>query len=127
MLGGVLILRKRYSLLEYISAGLLSAGLALFTLADVSGRPLFDIRGVLLLVGALAADAFIGNIQEKTLSDYRRSAKEMVLFTYIFGALFSLTYQLGTGELWGGLDYASRNSSLYIWLTGLYSLVSITK
>jgi len=67
MIGGVFILRKRYAPLEYVSAITLSLGLVIFTLADVSTRPQFDIRGVLLLSFSLMADAFIGNLQVSSI------------------------------------------------------------
>jgi len=99
MIGGVFLLRKRYAPLEYVSAIMLSGGLVIFTLADVSTRPQFDFRGVILLCGSLTADAFIGNLQvslcrrqagisaslsctrtmkEKTLSEFGRPLTEMV-------------------------------------------------
>eukprot|EP01102_Stenamoeba_stenopodia_P009590 TRINITY_DN283_c0_g5_i1.p1 TRINITY_DN283_c0_g5~~TRINITY_DN283_c0_g5_i1.p1 ORF type:complete len:360 (+),score=59.85 TRINITY_DN283_c0_g5_i1:353-1432(+) len=119
MIGGVLLLRKRYSSLEYLSALLLCGGLVIFTLADVSTRPQFDIRGVLLLSCSLVADAFIGNLQEKTLSEYNRPMKEMVLFTYLFGGLCALAYQLATGDLYLALEFCSKNTNIYPWLTVL--------
>ena len=38
MLGGIVIQRKQYTVLEFLASGLLSLGLAVFTLADVSVR-----------------------------------------------------------------------------------------
>lgn len=38
MLGGIVIQRKRFTALEFLASGLLSLGLAVFTLADVSVR-----------------------------------------------------------------------------------------
>lgn len=57
-------LRRRYSLHEYLSAILLVFGLILFTLADAQTSPNFSIMGVIMIVGALIMDAFVGNFQE---------------------------------------------------------------
>jgi adenosine 3'-phospho 5'-phosphosulfate transporter B3 len=40
------------------------AGLILFTLADVSVTPTFDTTGLIMIIGSLVFDAFLGNIQE---------------------------------------------------------------
>lgn len=57
-------LRRRYSILEYVSASLLVLGLVTFTLADAQTSPNFSIMGVVMVVGALVLDAFVGNLQE---------------------------------------------------------------
>jgi adenosine 3'-phospho 5'-phosphosulfate transporter B3 len=57
-------LRRRYTLLEYISAILLVIGLILFTLADAHSSPDFSVAGVIMVVSALVLDAFVGNFQE---------------------------------------------------------------
>ena len=57
-------LRRRYSLLEYVSAIMLVLGLVAFTLADAQTSPNFSIMGVVMVVGALVLDAFVGNLQE---------------------------------------------------------------
>lgn len=57
-------LRRRYSLLEYVSAIMLVLGLVTFTLADAQTSPNFSIMGVVMVVGALVLDAFVGNLQE---------------------------------------------------------------
>jgi len=46
-----------------------------------------------------------------------------MLFSYLFGGLCSLTYQLSTGELFLALDYATNNPSIHPWLVAL-SLMS---
>ena len=57
-------LRRRYSLLEYVSAIMLVLGLVTFTLADARTSPNFSIMGVVMVMGALVLDAFVGNFQE---------------------------------------------------------------
>jgi len=57
-------LRRRYSVVEYVSAIMLVLGLVTFTLADAQTSPNFSIMGVVMVVGALVLDAFVGNLQE---------------------------------------------------------------
>lgn len=57
-------LRRKYPIHEYISALLLVIGLILFTLADAHTSPNFSIFGVVMIMGALIMDAFLGNFQE---------------------------------------------------------------
>ena len=66
MLMGAFIpgLRRTYSVCEYLAAITLVAGLIIFTLADVSVTPTFDTTGLIMIIGSLIFDAFLGNIQE---------------------------------------------------------------
>jgi adenosine 3'-phospho 5'-phosphosulfate transporter B3 len=57
-------LRRKYSILEYVSAVLLVLGLVTFTLADAQTSPNFSTIGVVMVVGALILDSFVGNLQE---------------------------------------------------------------
>ena len=57
-------LRRKYPIHEYISALLLVIGLILFTLADAYTSPNFSIFGVVMILGALIMDAFLGNFEE---------------------------------------------------------------
>ncbi len=71
MLMGVLF-GKTYSMLEYLAACVLIVGLVLFILADSVTSPNFDPIGLVIISGALAADAFIGNVQESLMSSGAR-------------------------------------------------------
>nr|PNR49527.1 hypothetical protein PHYPA_011423 [Physcomitrium patens] len=57
-------LKRRYTVLEYISAILLVLGLVTFTLPDAQTSPNFSLMGVMMVVGPLVLDAFVGNLQE---------------------------------------------------------------
>jgi len=88
MLAGVLIQNKRYGILDFLAAGLMTIGLIFFILADVSVTPNFDYRGVVLISLALAADAAIGNVQEKTMKKLNAPNLEMILYSYAFGSAY---------------------------------------
>ena len=67
MLGGVLVLGKRYSAIEYACAIAMVAGLCAFSLADANAYPDFDSTGITLCVASLVCESFVGNIQEGLL------------------------------------------------------------
>ncbi|XP_052883534.1 UDP-galactose/UDP-glucose transporter 4-like isoform X3 [Gossypium arboreum] len=60
----ILGLRRKYPAHEYVSAILLVLGLILFTLADAQTSPSFSVIGVIMVIGALVMDSFLGNLQE---------------------------------------------------------------
>lgn len=74
-------LRRRYSFHEYISAILLVLGLILFTSADAQTSPNFNVIGVIMIVGALIMDAFVGNFQEAIFT--MNSNTTQVVFNFI--------------------------------------------
>ena len=51
---------KKYTILDMLSCGFMTIGLILFTYADQTVSPNFDITGVILISLALCADAAIG-------------------------------------------------------------------
>ncbi|EKX43167.1 hypothetical protein GUITHDRAFT_87893 [Guillardia theta CCMP2712] len=69
---GILILKRTYTPMEYISAFMLCTGVASFTLVDSKVSPKFDPIGILLLSGAVAGDAITVNLQERILRQVRR-------------------------------------------------------
>jgi adenosine 3'-phospho 5'-phosphosulfate transporter B3 len=99
MVGGMLIQRKQYSTLSFVASGLLSLGLIVFTLADVSVSPTYSVKGVLLISGALCADAAIGNVQEKTMKGSNVRASEMIYQSYSLGSVLVLLVCLLHGEM----------------------------
>jgi adenosine 3'-phospho 5'-phosphosulfate transporter B3 len=66
---------------------MMSIGLIFFTLADAQMQPRFEIYGVVLIVGALCADAAIGNVQEMQMKIYNASNIEVVSFRLILHSI----------------------------------------
>eukprot|EP00730_Choanoeca_flexa_P018971 TRINITY_DN9252_c0_g1_i2.p1 TRINITY_DN9252_c0_g1~~TRINITY_DN9252_c0_g1_i2.p1 ORF type:complete len:292 (+),score=53.15 TRINITY_DN9252_c0_g1_i2:61-936(+) len=105
MIGGILIQNKVYKALDYGSSLLLSLGLIVFTLTDASLDAQFDMFGVFLVCLALAADAAIGNVQEKIMKAHGTSNTEMIHFSYMVGSAYLFLFCAATGELQAGLAY----------------------
>ena len=63
LIGGILIQKKRFKVLDFIAAGMMCLGLAIFTLADSQFSPNFHPAGIAMLSVALLADAVLSNVQ----------------------------------------------------------------
>jgi adenosine 3'-phospho 5'-phosphosulfate transporter B3 len=78
LIGGILIQGKKFNIYDIMASVMMSFGLIFFTLADVQVQPSFQLIGVVLISGALVADAAIGNVQEKQMKLYKASNVEVV-------------------------------------------------
>lgn len=76
--GGILIQKKMFSLMDFGAAGLMCVGLIVFTLADSSVSPNFDIVGIFMLCIALMADAVVSNVQVR----FRKSRTTLHHYMY---------------------------------------------
>uniref|UniRef100_A0A2K6WGR0 Adenosine 3'-phospho 5'-phosphosulfate transporter 2 n=1 Tax=Onchocerca volvulus TaxID=6282 RepID=A0A2K6WGR0_ONCVO len=88
LIGGIIIQGKRYSCNDFIAAGLMSFGLAIFILGDSVVSPMFNPFGYTMISIALLFDALIGNIQEKSLHTYKATNNEMILYSYSIGFIY---------------------------------------
>jgi drug/metabolite transporter (DMT)-like permease len=92
MLVGWCVLKRRYSLREYLSAVLVSLGLTLFTLVDQAMTPsfnfigieLFDTQipmhtlGIALVSASVCCEAVMSNLQQRTLQNLKGTQIELV-------------------------------------------------
>ncbi|XP_014675150.1 PREDICTED: adenosine 3'-phospho 5'-phosphosulfate transporter 2-like [Priapulus caudatus] len=109
LLGGVVIQGKKYGWLDLLAAACMSAGLALFTLADSHLTPNFNLTGVALISLALCADAVIGNVQEKAMKMHHGSNTEMVLYSYGIGFVYILVGLTITGQLFEAASFCAEH------------------
>jgi len=109
MIGSMIILRKKYSLLNILAVILMTIGLIFFTLADSNLYPDFETYGVVLVMSALIADAVIGNIQEKAMKKYKSSNTEMILYSYSIGFFYILLWELfATNNLLTAIHFCNQ-------------------
>lgn len=109
LIGGILIQGKRFSIYDITACLCMSFGLILFTLADSSVQPNFNLYGVLLIMLAICADGGIGNVQEKTLKQYGASNSEMVLYSYGIGFLYILVGLMATGGIMPAFQFCQEH------------------
>uniref|UniRef100_A0A2P2JU29 UDP-galactose/UDP-glucose transporter 2 n=1 Tax=Rhizophora mucronata TaxID=61149 RepID=A0A2P2JU29_RHIMU len=107
-------LRRKYSLLEYISALLLVVGLILFTLSDAQTSPNFSIVGVLMISGALSLDSLMGNLQEAIFTMNPDTTQiEMLFCSTVVGLPFLLPPMILTGELFRAWSSCAQHPYVY--------------
>ncbi|CAG2067701.1 unnamed protein product, partial [Timema podura] len=115
LIGGILIQKKSYGLLDFLAAGSMCVGLTLFTLADSQMSPNFNTLGVMMISCALLCDAVIGNLQEKSMKTYKATNTEVVLYSYSIGFVYLFVIMLVSGDLVKGILFCSKvgNVSLF--------------
>lgn len=110
MIGGRLFFGKRYSLLEVLSAVLLSFGLCQIALGNVSENSIsFNGVGLLMLMAALFADSIVGNTQEKALMQFGASTYEMSFYSHMLGSVILLFISTLSGQLLDAVAYTYNN------------------
>ncbi|KAK0168670.1 hypothetical protein PV327_002447 [Microctonus hyperodae] len=109
LIGGILIQKKQYGILDFLAAALLCLGLVMFTLADSMISPRFSITGVIMISCALLCDAVIGNVQEKAMRQYKATNTEVVLYSYSIGFIYLLVILLITGQFQSGVAFCSNH------------------
>ena len=117
MIGGIMLLRKRYTLFEYLSAILLSLGLIELTFGNAYSDGLsFNLLGTGIICCALFADAFIGNFQEGTLTQYNVSSREMALYSHMMGSGQLLLVLILVGQLVPAFVFCWNNPIAYVYI-----------
>ncbi|CAF1150618.1 unnamed protein product [Didymodactylos carnosus] len=109
LLGGIIIQGKTFNRYDVLAAICMSLGLIFFTLADSKVQPNFNYYGVLLISGALCADAAIGNYQEKIMKQFHISNIEVVFFSFIFGFAFILMGLILTNNLYSSVIFWNQH------------------
>uniref|UniRef100_A0AC35TME3 Adenosine 3'-phospho 5'-phosphosulfate transporter 2 n=1 Tax=Rhabditophanes sp. KR3021 TaxID=114890 RepID=A0AC35TME3_9BILA len=109
LIGGILIQKKRYGYLDISAAVLMSFGLILFFLADSQVSPNFDPTGYIMIIGALIADAIIGNVQEREMKIHSATNTEVIFYSYSIGFVYILVGEIFSLQIYHGfvflLDY----------------------
>jgi adenosine 3'-phospho 5'-phosphosulfate transporter B3 len=74
-------------------------GLAWFVLAESTLDMNFDATGVAMLSLALAADAALGNVQEKAMKQYHAANAEVICYSYTLGFVYLALAMASSGTL----------------------------
>jgi len=113
---GQFLFKKNYKFLDYFAAFNLTLGLAFFSLGDYTVMPNFNVTGIILMLGSLTADAFIGNIQEELLgyTSGKNSSKamefsvlEQLFYTKFIGGCILLVVSILNGNFMEAVQFAS--------------------
>lgn len=94
MLMGKIVSRQTYSLLEYVTAAMISIGLFMFVMstdaaAHSSKASTSTISGIILLAGYLGFDAFTSNWQSELYRVHKMSSTQMMAGSNLFAVIFA--------------------------------------
>lgn len=122
MLMGKVVSHRTYTIFEYITALMISAGLFLFLLTNedsVRGKgKVTTISGIIILVGYLAFDAFTSNWQDQLFKTYRMSSLQMMAGVNLFSVLLTSVSLFEQGSFQEAAMFMQRHPKF-----GLHTLV----
>ncbi|XP_002741355.1 adenosine 3'-phospho 5'-phosphosulfate transporter 1-like [Saccoglossus kowalevskii] len=128
MLMGKVISRKSYEYYEYLTAVMISVGVALFLLSqgeEGSGSTVTTVSGVIILVGYMTFDSFTSNWQSEIFKRYKVSSIQMMFGVNLFSVIFTSGSLLEQGGFFEALWFMTRYS-LFTFHVSLLSLCSAT-
>ena len=103
MLMGKLVSNKTYPWHEYVTAGLMSMGVALFLLAaDPTGHAHTTettVAGIFILLGYMWFDSFTSNWQSQMFNEYKMSSIQMMFGVNVFSSLLTISSLIFRGSL----------------------------
>lgn len=115
MIGSLIILKQRFTILEYVSAVALVLSAILFSLGDVSTAPaVTGYTGFVIVILSLVADALHSNTQEQLLKQHKSTILEAMLYTNLFAAILSWIWVIATGEFAPASAYCQEQPIAYI-------------
>ena len=119
MIMGKIVSQRSYPWHEYLTAALLSVGVALFLLAadpsadsHISTETTF--AGVVILLGYMAFDSFSSNWQSEVFSTYKVSSIQMMFGTNTFSCLFTVSSLLFRGVFFSCLNFLFLHSEFAV-------------
>jgi len=128
MLMGRVVSRQTYSLLEYITAAMISIGLFMFVMStDAASRSsktsTSTISGVILLAGYLGFDAFTSNWQGQLFHTYKMSSTQMMAGSNLFAVIFAGVTLVEQGGFVEAMSFMIRHP-LFVSHVALVSVTS---
>jgi len=126
MILGVLIARKRYPLIKYISVLLIVIGVALFLYKDKQSKKMEGSAygyGELLLIVSLTLDGMTGAFQDKMRVGHKTSAYNFMLQMNKYSVIFLGPAILLSGEIFEFFAFTSRYPHVIL-NVALFSLTS---
>lgn len=127
MLWGTVIAGKRYKIMDYAQASIITMGCTVFILTgDVSSRvvssgsgELYQYVGGSLMLLYLAVDGLTSTSQDKLFNTYNMSIADQVLYTTSFSTVLSFVAAIATGQLTSSLSFLFRYPEAFWWIFAL--------
>lgn len=106
---GTFVQGKQYPMKDWVVVVLLLIGLATFINAEIITSPEFDVRGVFLILIALACSAVVLNTQDHLLKTYNAPQDELIFFSFLGSSFLMFFITLYSGECFQAAAYISKN------------------
>ncbi|XP_065666868.1 solute carrier family 35 member B1 isoform X2 [Hydra vulgaris] len=126
MLLGVLLARKKYSLMKYACVIFIVLGVALFMYKDKkssSAQESVTGYGEILLIISLALDGMTGVFQERMRRDYKSQPHTMMYGVNKWSTVILAIGMIWSGEFFGFLGFVGRYPEV-LWNMMLFSIAS---
>ncbi|CAM6109173.1 unnamed protein product [Calypogeia fissa] len=113
MVWGTFIARKRYNTKDYLVAGLITVGCAVFFLTAASA-PLHretesTVWGLALMSGYLGFDGFTSTFQDKLFKGYNMDIFNQILYTTLCSGVLSIIGLVSQGQWFLAIDFVLRH------------------
>ncbi|XP_038066385.1 adenosine 3'-phospho 5'-phosphosulfate transporter 1-like isoform X2 [Patiria miniata] len=129
MLMGKVVSGKTYEYYEYLTAAMISMGVAMFLLTqgkEATGpTTVTTFSGVLILIGYMMFDSFTSNWQAELYKQYNMSSMQMMFGVNLFSCIFTSWSLIGQGGFAVGLGFMLKHST-FMFHVLLLSLCSAT-
>lgn len=122
MIFATFINKRRFSVVEYLCALCICAGLVLFTTASWKNSPTFHPYGIILVSISCFGDALLPNLQEN-LFNTGASRLEVTVYTNFFTLVAMTCTTFISGDLSGIIQHASKDAQLALYMS-VYILIS---
>lgn len=113
MLMGKVVSKRTYAYHEYVTAGMISVGVALFLLnsGDVTRHKgsVTTVSGIILLAGYMGFDSFTSNWQGELFKRYKVSSIQMMTGVNMFSCLLTGVSLLEQGGFFDSFAFMARN------------------
>jgi len=126
MFMGLLVFRKKYSLVKYVCVIMVAVGIALFMAPSKEhhkGGTETTYFGIFLLLGSLALDGLTGPFQDDLIHTYKPSSPHLMFYSNLWGSVVMFVVVFVSGDLHPALDFCIRNPDIVPQLA-LFSLCS---
>jgi len=112
MFMGLLVFRKKYSLVKYACVIMVALGIALFMIQS-GGHHKTTVQtttfGVCLLLGSLALDGLTGPFQDELIHTYKPSSPHLMFYSNLWASVVMFLVVTTIGDLSPAIDFCLRN------------------
>lgn len=125
MLMGLLVFKKKYTLVKYACVFMVAAGIALFMMPSKGHKASVETTsfGLFLLVASLALDGLTGPFQDDLIHTYKPSSPHLMFYSNLWASVVMFVVVIAIGDLHPAIEFCMRNPEV-VQQIGLFSVCS---